>query len=74
MRSIHAALANDTCIVGDLIATEDLAAARMTVQAHSARFFEVDPTGREISWEGVHSSRPTAISSSSFGCLATSKV
>ena len=53
MRSIHAALANYTCIIDDLVATEDRAAARMTFKGiHRARFFEVEPTGREITWAG----------------------
>ena len=51
MRSIHAALADYTCIIEDLIATETRAAARMTFKGlHRGRFFEVQPTGREIRW------------------------
>ncbi len=53
MRSIHAALANYTCIIDDLVATQDRAAARMPFKGiHRARCFEVDPTGREITWAG----------------------
>jgi predicted ester cyclase len=53
MRSIHAALANYTCIIDDLIATEDRAAARMTFKGiHRGHFFAIGPTGREITWEG----------------------
>ncbi len=53
MRSIHAALANYTCIIDDLVTTQDRAAARLTFKGiHRGRFFEVDPTGREITWAG----------------------
>ncbi len=53
MRSIHAALGNYTCIIDDLVTTEDRAAARMTFKGiHRAHFFESDPTGREITWAG----------------------
>ena len=52
--SIHAALADYTCIIEDLIVTESRAAARMTFKGlHSGRFFEVQPTGREIRWSGA---------------------
>ncbi len=54
MRSIHAALGNYTCIIDDLVTTEDRAAARMTFKGiHRARFFETEPTGREITWAGA---------------------
>ena len=54
MRSIHAALANYTCIIDDLVATDDRASARMTFKGiHRARLFEVEPTGREIAWAGA---------------------
>jgi predicted ester cyclase len=53
MRSIHQALGNYTCIIDDLVATEDRAAARMTFRGiHRARFFDVEATGREIAWPG----------------------
>lgn len=53
MRSIHAALANYTCLIDDLIATERRAAARMTFKGiHRGRFFGVEPTGRDIVWAG----------------------
>ena len=53
MRSIHTALANYTCIIDDLIIMGHRAAARMTFKGlHRARFFEVEPTGREIRWVG----------------------
>jgi len=54
MRSVHAALADYTCIIDDLVATPDRAAARMTFKGiHRGRFFGVEPTGREISWAGA---------------------
>lgn len=53
LRSVHAALADFTCIIDDLIATETRAAARMTFKGlHRGPFFEVEPTGREIRWSG----------------------
>lgn len=53
MRSIHATLANYTCVIDDLIVTEKRAAARMTFKGlHRGRFFDVEPTGREITWAG----------------------
>ena len=54
MRSIHAALADYRCIIEDLIVTESRAAARMTFKGmHRGRFFEAQPTGREIRWTGA---------------------
>ena len=53
LRSVHAALADFTCIIDDLIVTETRAAARMTFKGlHRGRFFDVEPTGREIRWSG----------------------
>lgn len=53
MHSIHAALADYTCIIDDLIVTGDRAAARMTfLGRHQGRFFDIDPTGKEIRWAG----------------------
>jgi predicted ester cyclase len=53
MRSINAALGNFTCIVDDLITTENRAAAGMTFKGvHCGRFFDVEPTGREVQWAG----------------------
>ena len=53
MRSIHKALGNYTCVIDDLITTEDRAAARMTFKGvHRDRFFDIEPTGREIRWAG----------------------
>lgn len=53
LRSIHAALADYTCTIDELVSTEDRAAARMTFKGvHRARFFGVEATGREIKWVG----------------------
>ncbi len=54
MRSIHRALGDYVCIIEDLVATEDRAAARMTFKGtHRAEFFGVGATGREIKWAGA---------------------
>jgi predicted ester cyclase len=51
LRAIHRALGSYTCIVDDLVATTDRAAARMRFRGiHRARFFGVEATGREIIW------------------------
>ncbi len=53
MRSIHAALGNYTCVIDDLVISENRAAARMTFKGiHRGRFFDTEPTGREITWAG----------------------
>ncbi|MBL0898092.1 MAG: ester cyclase [Reyranella sp.] len=53
MRSIHAALADYTCIIDDLVAAGNRAAARMTFRGrHRGRFFDVEPTGKDIRWAG----------------------
>ena len=53
MRSIHAALADYTCVIDDLVVSGDRAAARMTFFGrHHGRFFDVEPTGKEIRWAG----------------------
>jgi steroid delta-isomerase-like uncharacterized protein len=53
MRSIHAALADYTCQIEDLVATANRAAARMSFTGiHRARFFGVEATGRVITWAG----------------------
>ena len=54
MRSVHAALAGYTCVIEDLIVTDTRAAARMTFKGrHHGRFFDVEPTGRDIGWAGA---------------------
>ncbi len=53
MRSIHAALADYTCIIEDLVVTDTRAAARMLFKGrHRGVFFDVEPTGRDIAWAG----------------------
>ena len=54
LRATHRALGSCTCIVDDLVATTDRAAARMRFWGiHRARFFGVEATGREIIWAGA---------------------
>jgi len=54
VRSIHAALADYRCVIDDLIASEDRAAARMTFSGtHRGLFFGVPATGRVITWAGA---------------------
>jgi len=54
LRATHRALGSCTCIVDDLVATTDRAAARMRFRGiHRARFFGVEATGREIIWAGA---------------------
>jgi steroid delta-isomerase-like uncharacterized protein len=54
LRSVHAALENFICTIEDVIETEDRAAARMSFRgSHRAKFFGVEPTGREIRWAGA---------------------
>ena len=54
LRATHRALGSYTCIVDDLVATTDRAAARMRFRGiHRARFFGVEATGREIIWAGA---------------------
>jgi len=54
MRSVHAALGSYTCVINDLIVSDDSAAALMTFKGtHQGTFFGVDATGRELTWEGT---------------------
>lgn len=54
LRAVHAALAGFTCIIDDLVVTEDRAAARMTFTGrHRGEFFGVAATEREITWAGA---------------------
>ena len=54
MHAVHDALAGYTCIIEDLIATEDRAAARMMFRGdHVAPFFGVEATGKSIEWSGA---------------------
>jgi steroid delta-isomerase-like uncharacterized protein len=53
-RSVHAALENFICTIEDVIETEHSAAARLSFRGtHRAKFFGVEPTGREIRWAGA---------------------
>jgi steroid delta-isomerase-like uncharacterized protein len=53
MRSIHAALADYTCRIDDLVTMGNRAAARMSFTGiHRERFFGVEATGRTITWAG----------------------
>lgn len=54
LREVHAALADFRCVIDDLIATEERAAARMTfIGIHRAPFFGVPATGRQVTWSGA---------------------
>lgn len=54
LREVHAALADYRCIIDDLIATDERAAARMTFSGiHRAVFFGVAATGRQVTWSGA---------------------
>ena len=54
LRSVHAALQDFICTIEDVIETGDRAAARMSFRGtHRAKFFGVEPTGREIRWAGA---------------------
>ena len=54
MHSIHEALGDYTCIIEDLVVTNNAVAAKMIFRGrHRARFFGIEPTGREISWAGA---------------------
>jgi steroid delta-isomerase-like uncharacterized protein len=53
-RAVHAALEGFVCIIEDVIETERRAAAKMRFCGrHRARFFGVEPTGRDITWSGA---------------------
>lgn len=54
LRSVGAALENFTCVIEELIASEDRAAARMRFSGrHRGKMFGVDATGRDIVWSGA---------------------
>lgn len=54
LRQTHAALAEYRCIIDDLVANSDRAAARMTFAGiHRRTFFGVAPTGKRITWSGA---------------------
>ncbi|HXW48633.1 MAG TPA: ester cyclase [Xanthobacteraceae bacterium] len=54
LRSVHAALANFTCKIEEIVAADDRVAARMGFHGiHRAKLFGVGPTGRQIRWSGA---------------------
>ena len=54
LRAAHAALGNFTCIIEDMIATQDRAAAKMAFRGtHRGTFFGVEATGRDVHWSGA---------------------
>jgi steroid delta-isomerase-like uncharacterized protein len=54
LRAVHAAVGDFTCIIEQLIATEDRAAAKMMFRGvHRANFFGVAASGRDIHWSGA---------------------
>jgi steroid delta-isomerase-like uncharacterized protein len=54
MRSIHAALADYTCSIEDIVATDDRVAARMIFKGvHRGEFFGVAPSGKIVRWAGA---------------------
>jgi predicted ester cyclase len=54
LREVHTALENFTCVIEDLIVTDNRAAARMTFKGrHVGELFGVAPTGQEIRWAGA---------------------
>jgi len=54
LRSVHAALQDFVCTIEEVIETDNRAAARMSFRGrHRAKFFGVEPTGREIRWAGA---------------------
>jgi steroid delta-isomerase-like uncharacterized protein len=54
VEAVHTALAEYTCVIEDLIHTQDRVAARMVFRGvHQAEFFGVPATGRKIEWAGA---------------------
>lgn len=54
MRMIHAALADYECIIDDILTTTDRAAAKLRFRGvHQGTFFQVEPTGRTLEWQGA---------------------
>jgi steroid delta-isomerase-like uncharacterized protein len=54
LRAVRAALENFTCVIEELIAADDRAAARMRFSGrHRGKMFGVDATGRDIVWSGA---------------------
>ena len=54
MQAVHAALADYTCIIDDLVTTGDRAAVRLTFDGrHQNTFFGIAATGKQIEWAGA---------------------
>ena len=54
MRTVHAALADYTCTILEIIEQGERAAVRLRFAGvHRGPFFGVEPTGREIAWAGA---------------------
>ena len=73
-RDLPGALGGYTCMVDDLVVTENRAAARMACRGiHHAPLFGVEATGREIGWSQRRVPSPLTVTrSSSSGSSATS--
>ena len=71
--SIHAALADYTCIIEDLIVTESRAAARMTFKGlcTAVDSLKCNQLAERSDGPALLFSPPMASRSSSFGCLGT---
>jgi len=54
VEGIHGSLSDYRCEVHTLVAAENRAAARMVFSGrHTGEFLGVEPTGRQISWQGA---------------------
>lgn len=54
MHSIHSTFGDYQCFIEDIITADDRASARMTFQGiHQGTLFDIEPTAREIRWEGA---------------------
>ncbi|MBK5923726.1 hypothetical protein CCR90_07985 [Rhodovulum sulfidophilum] len=54
VEAVHKALENYTCVIEDLVCSEDRAAARMIFRGtHQSEFFGVSCTGKDIEWAGA---------------------
>ena len=51
VEAVHKALGNYTCIIEDLVCSDDRAAARMVFRGtHQSEFFGISRTGKNIEW------------------------
>ncbi|MBY5989117.1 ester cyclase [Roseovarius atlanticus] len=54
VEAVHKALGNYTCIIEDLVCSDDRAAARMVFRGtHQSEFFGISRTGKNIEWAGA---------------------